>query len=175
MSPRRNKPGVSLGTVLQIAFLVVLLGAAVFLIGTIVGAQPRGQGRLLSYGDFEAGVRKKAFSEAVVDGNVVVLRYRDREDERVRVEVPEPSMAVALMLKYGVDVKARRPVPASGLTTPVLLALLIPYAVLAYFGFGLVRAVAGSAEFDGLEQEKEPAGRLASAGESEPDVVPTTS
>jgi hypothetical protein len=125
------------------AGVLVLIGLGCFLLGAFVGPAWALPGEPLSYNQFENDVKSKIYSQATVDGNILVLQTAD--GKRLRTEAPEMGRAVGLLIKFEVPVSVYRPVPASGLTWPVIFALLIPYGVLAFYAFALARASAAAA------------------------------
>jgi hypothetical protein len=98
-----------------------------------------------SYGEFERDVLEQKVRKATVDGNIIRAEY----DGSLLAVVSSPSIerSVDIMMKKGVEVEAARPVPASGLSLPVLLLALLPYPILAYFAMGLIHSVGTAAEF----------------------------
>jgi hypothetical protein len=119
-----------------------LIGLGCFLLGTFLGPAWALPGEPLSYNQFENDVKSKIYSQANIDGNIMVLQTAD--GKRLRTEAPEMGRAVGLLIKFEVPVTAR-PIPASGLTWPVVFILLIPYGVLAFYAFALARAAATAA------------------------------
>lgn len=120
------------------AGLFVVIGLACFLLGSFVGPAWALPGEPLAYNQFENDVKSKAYKAATVDGNIISLETSD--GKRLRTEAPEVGRAVGLLIKFEVPVNVYRPVPASGLTWPVVLALLVPYGVLAFYAFALASA-----------------------------------
>lgn len=147
-SPQSKKSGAAL----QVASLILLLTVGAFYLGSLLTAQAPvdANTKLLSYNDFENEVREQVYEDAVVDGNVIVLRYKDTTRKSARVEAPEVSRAVGLLVKFEVRVRARRALPANGLTTPVLIALTLPYLILGFYSIGLVKAATSDADIDAL-------------------------
>lgn len=125
--------------------VAVLLGLAVVL-GLVRALAPVPGGEPLSYREFEEHVREGKVEDAEMDGNIVRFTYREG-GESAWVAVPDPGRAAGLMMEHGVDLRARRPVPASGLSGPVLLAVLLPYLFLGGIVLMMVRAVEGAAGF----------------------------
>lgn len=122
------------------AGVLVLIGLGLFLMGSFLGPAWGLSGEPLSYNQFENDVKSKAYTQATVDGNIMVLKTGD--GKTLRTEAPEMGRAVGLLIKFEVPVSVYRPLPASGITWPVLIALLIPYGVLGFYAFALARAAA---------------------------------
>lgn len=123
------------------AGVLVLIGLGCFLLGAFVGPAWAVPGEPLSYNQFENDVKSKVYSKATVDGNILILETSD--GKRLRTEAPEVGRAVGLLIKFEVPVTTRG-VPASGVSWPVALALLVPYGVLAFYAFALARASAAA-------------------------------
>ena len=124
------------------AGVLVLIGVACFLLGSFAGPAWALPGEPLAYNQFENDVKSKAYKAATVDGNIISLETSD--GKRLRTEAPEVGRAVGLLIKFEVPVKVYRPVPASGLTWPVVFLLLVPYGVLAFYAFALAQASAAA-------------------------------
>ena len=122
--------------------MLVLIGLGCFLLGSFLGPAWALPGEPLPYNQFENDVKSKAYTKATVDGNIMVLETSD--GKRLRTEAPEVGRAVGLLIKFEVPVSVYRPVPASGMTWPVVFMLLIPYGVLAFYAFALARAASSS-------------------------------
>ena len=136
------------------AGVLVLIGLGCFVLGSFVGPAWGLSGEKLPYNQFENDVKSKAYTAASVDGNIIVLKTADGKS--LRTEAPEVARAVGLLIKFEVPVTAYRPVPASGLTWPVLLALLVPYGILAFYAFALAGAAsAAGTPLPELEEEPE--------------------
>jgi hypothetical protein len=119
----------------------VLIGLCCFLLGSFLGPAWALPGEPLPYNQFENDVKSKTYKSALVDGNIIGLETTD--GKRFRTEAPEVGRAVGLLIKFEVPVKAR-PLPASGLTWPVVILLLVPYGVLAFYAFALANASAAA-------------------------------
>ncbi len=124
------------------AGVLVLIGLGCFLLGSFLGPAWALPGEPLAYNQFENDVKSKIYTQATVDGNIPVLQTSD--GKRLRTEAPEVGRAVGLLIKFEVPVSVYRPVPASGLTWPVVFVLLIPYGVLAFYAVALARASASA-------------------------------
>ncbi len=135
------------------AGLLVVIGLACFLLGSFVGPAWALPGESLAYNQFENDIKSKSYKSATVDGNIISLETND--GKRLRTEAPEVGRAVGLLIKFEVPVNVYRPVPASGLTWPVVFALLVPYGILAFYAFALAAAssAAGSPIKELPEQE----------------------
>lgn len=144
MGTTKKKPRLAVGRILWVSFALLLLLFGVFLAGVIVGQQPAYIGRQMQYPDFEAEVLQELFGDARIDGNVIIAHYKEETRQPARAIAPEVGRTVALLLKKGVLVEAAREVPASGLTTPMYVTLLIPYLLLAWFGIAVAGAVAST-------------------------------
>jgi hypothetical protein len=123
------------------AGVLVLIGLGCFLTGAFLGPAWAVPGEPLSYNQFENDVKSKAYTKAVVDGNILILETQD--GKRLRTEAPEVGRAVGLLIKFEVPVSTRG-LPSSGLSWPVAFALLVPYGVLAFYAFALARASAAA-------------------------------
>lgn len=137
------------------AGLLVLIGLGCFLLGSFLGPAWALPGEPLAYNQFENDVKSKAYTAATVDGNILVLQTAD--GKRLRTEAPEVGRAVGLLIKFEVPVSVYRPIPASGLTWPVVFVLLIPYGVLAFYAFALAKAAAVASTPLQEPQDEEPA------------------
>ncbi len=124
------------------AGILVLIGVACFFLGSFVGPAWALPGEPLAYNQFENDVKSKTYKAATVDGNIIGLETAD--GKRLRTEAPEVGRAVGLLIKFEVPVQVYRPVPASGLTWPVVFALLVPYGILAFYAFALAQASAAA-------------------------------
>lgn len=124
------------------AGVLVLLGLACFVLGSLVGPAWAFPGEPLPYNQFENDVKSRAYTQATIDGNILMLQTAN--GQRFKTEAPEVDRAVGLLIKFEVPVSAYRPVPASGLTWPVVFALLLPYGVLAFYAFALAQAAAAA-------------------------------
>lgn len=122
------------------AGVLVLVGLGLFLMGSLLGPAWALSGEALPYNQFENDVKSKAYTAATVDGNIMVLKTAD--GKTLRTEAPEVGRAVGLLIKFEVPVNVYRPLPASGITWPVLIALLIPYGILGFYAFALANAAA---------------------------------
>ena len=144
--PGRRRRRLSVTRILQVALpLAMVLGAAFVAVQFIwLHSAPWGTPRK-SYLEFERDVIDQKVRKATVDGNIIRAEY----DGSLLAVVASPSIerSVDIMIKKGVEVEAARPVPASGLSLPVLLLALMPYPVLAYFAMGLIHSVGTSADF----------------------------
>lgn len=151
------------------AGVLVLIGLGLFLMGSFLGPAWALSGEPLSYNQFENDVKSKAYTQATVDGNIMVLKTADGKN--LRTEAPEMGRAVGLLIKFEVPVNVYRPLPASGITWPVLIALLIPYGVLGFYAFALARAAAeaGGPLPEAGDSEEAPARRRVAA-EDEDDI-----
>lgn len=138
------------------AAVFVLIGLGCFLAGCFLGPAWAQTGEPLPYNQFENDVKNKMYADATVDGNIIVLNTTD--GKRLRTEAPEVGRAVGLLIKFEIPVKVYRPIPASGLTWPVVFLLLIPYGVLAFYAFALAGAARGAgAPIRDLPEESGPA------------------
>lgn len=124
------------------AAVFVLIGLGCFLLGSFLGPAWALPGEPIPYNQFENDVKSKAYTQATIDGNILVLQTSD--NKRLRTEAPEVERAVGLLIKFEVPVSAYRPVPASGLTWPVVFILLIPYGILGFYAFALAQAAAAA-------------------------------
>ncbi|MBI3927325.1 MAG: hypothetical protein HY319_17440 [Armatimonadetes bacterium] len=148
-----------MGRMVSIGFALMMIMLAVFLVGVLAGRQPAYPGQVVPYAQFEKEVFEGRYQSATLDGNIVVAHYRSEDLPPVRAIAPDPGRAVEVMLKKGVAIEAARPIPASGLSAPVLVTLLVPYLVLAWFGLTVARAAADApapAEPEPIAAEKAP-------------------
>ena len=120
------------------AGVLVLIGLGCFLLGSFLGPAWALPGDPLPYNQFENDVKSKTYKTATLDGNIMVLETND--GKRLRTEAPEVGRAVGLLIKFEVPVSVYRPIPASGMTWPVVFLLLVPYGVLAFYAFALAKA-----------------------------------
>jgi len=133
------------GRILQAGLVAaVTLFAAVLLAGPL-GLRLGSPSPTVAYNQFEQDVKARLVRQATVDGNVISANYGDRV---ATVLTPSPDATVALMIKFDVQVEAARAVPASGVNLPVLGAVLLPYAVLAWFVIGMVSAARDGIDID---------------------------
>lgn len=124
------------------AGILVLIGLACFILGSLIGPAWALPGEPLGYNQFEVDVKAKSYKAATIDGNIISVETND--GKRLRTEAPEVGRAVELLIKFEVPVQVYRPVPASGLTWPVVFLLLIPYGILAFYAFALAQAAAAA-------------------------------
>lgn len=123
-----------------IAGVLVLVALGCFFLGSFVGPAWALPGEHISYNEFETRVKEENFNEAVVDGNIISLVTKG--GQAMKTEAPDVGRAVGLLIKFDVAVRAYRPVPASGITWPVVIALLIPYGIIGFYAFALAKAAA---------------------------------
>ncbi|MEW6280928.1 MAG: zinc ribbon domain-containing protein [Candidatus Eremiobacterota bacterium] len=153
---RRIRGRKSARRVLRLA--VALLGLVLIVaLGLILSQAGRPRGAVgMGYNQFEASAKAGDFEYAWVDGNVFYLRLHGDRNTLYYVDMPDPSGAVALLTKKGTLVSAYRPVPSSGLSPAVLLALVIPYGFMGAMLLGMLQAasqapVLGAPEDEDLE------------------------
>jgi len=147
---RRRTRKLTLNRMLQIAIPLFL----VFGFGWIVLQHWWLQGRpwgvpQKGYLEFEQELRDGKVKRALCDGNIIRAEY---EGATAVVLSPSPERTIDLMIKRGVQVEALRPVPASGMSLPVLALAMLPYPILAYLAVGLLGSVQSEADFSDTEQ-----------------------
>ncbi len=132
---------------------LVLLLTGLFLFGGVLAPAWALAGEAVSYNQFEADVRDGIYAEAVMDGNILNITTVD--GNRLRVEAPSAPRAVELLVKFEVPVKAYRPVPASGVSWPMAILILIPYLILGFYAFALGYAVSNSPAIAVVPEEED--------------------
>ncbi len=147
---RRRPRKLSTTRLLQVALpLTLLFGAAFVAIHYLwLHSAPWGTPQK-SYAEFEQDVRDQKVTKAIVDGNIIRAEYSG--SLLAVITTPSVERSVDIMMKKGVVVEAARPVPASGMSLPVLCLALMPYPVLAYFALGMMSSVGAGADFSETE------------------------
>ncbi len=146
MVTKYKRTRIAMGRVIWAAVLLLILLVGIFALGIVMGNNSNAlmMEKNIAYPDFENQVREQLFATAEVDGNVIIAHYRETGEGYIVAVAPDIGRAVDLMLKKGVVVEALRPVPATGLSLPLLVAIIVPYILMAWFGIAVANAAAAA-------------------------------